>query len=189
MMGTIMITKICMLSLLTAFLSIPGCLAQGALTPGSTFSQNHPRRYQVLTSDQNLQNQVNQDYGHLDGQYQNLNSQANNIWNQEQSDAYQNGGYITRNQWAQLDSQEAALQNSINSDLTAGQSYQSGNPWVDYNPGGSTNPASGPPQTSTGNMAVQGGYTGQACGWAGSGGFSGGLPPTSTSLVDLNVVY
>lgn len=52
------------------------------------------------------------------------------------------------------------------------------------------------PITQTGLNAINGGYTGQACDFTGSGGFPGGgssriypsLPPTSTSLdVDLNV--
>lgn len=54
------------------------------------------------------------------------------------------------------------------------------------------------PNCRSGSMALMGGYFGAACGQAGSGGFSGvgggsklypGLPPTSTSTVDLNTAY
>ncbi|MBX9687483.1 MAG: hypothetical protein K2X27_12320 [Candidatus Obscuribacterales bacterium] len=54
------------------------------------------------------------------------------------------------------------------------------------------------PTAQQGLMSVLGGYTGNACGKAGSGGFSGSgggsflyplLPATSTSTVDLNTAF
>lgn len=165
----------------------------------STFAQEHPRRAQVLSSDNALKNELNQDYGKLGGNYAQLQSMDNSIRAQEQQDARQNGGYITRAQWAQLDSEEAALQNSINNDYN-GNGQQGGtpiNPWQDYSPGNNAPPppAQLPP---SGLLSILGGYTGQACGWAGSSGFSTAgsgsqlipaLPPTSTSSIDLNTAF
>jgi len=78
------------------------------ILPGSTFAQNHPRRTEVLENDSNLYNQANS--GALGSQTASaLSNQALNIADEEQSYAYQNGGYITQPQQALLNQQEAVV--------------------------------------------------------------------------------
>jgi hypothetical protein len=90
----------------------------GGMPGGSNFAQNHPRRAQVLSQDQSLNNTINQDRGNLGGNYGNLERRDQSIANQEQRDARQNGGYITQGEQQHLDQREANLQNSINKDYT-----------------------------------------------------------------------
>jgi hypothetical protein len=73
------------------------------------FVQNHPRRAEVLSRDANLNYNINRDEGHLGGHYNQLERQDNSIANQEQRDAHQNGGYITKGQQGQLNREETAL--------------------------------------------------------------------------------
>lgn len=165
----------------------------------STFEQIHPLRAQVLSSDKALNNEIKQDYVQLGGNYSQLENAANKIWEQEQAYARQNGGYITRSQWVQLDSEEAALQNAINNDYSvSGQGSSQDNPWPDYNTGSALTPPPVVQTPSSGLLSILGGYTRQACGWSGNSGFSPAgstsrlipaLPPTSTSSVDINVAY
>jgi hypothetical protein len=82
------------------------------------FVQNHPRRSEVLGRDANLNYAINKDEGHLGGQYKNLESDDRNIQRQEQQDARQNGGYITKSEQGQLNSEESALRNQIRQDNT-----------------------------------------------------------------------
>jgi hypothetical protein len=105
----------------------PGDLSNFNQTiPGSTFSQEHPLRSQVLVGDSNLYNQINSDYGNLGGNYPQLASQAFAIENQEETYAAQNGGFITRGQQAQLDQEESALGQQINSDYSPSAIAQNG---------------------------------------------------------------
>jgi hypothetical protein len=85
---------------------------------GSHFSQVHPRRAEVLGRDRNLNNNINADRGHLGGQYNHLESQDRSIRAQEQRDARQNGGYITKGQQGQLNREENALRNETKYDNT-----------------------------------------------------------------------
>ena len=99
-----------------AFASSPanGNLADLSSTlPGSQFANNHPRRTEVLEADSNLYNAINADYGSLNGQYNNLATQALNIKNEEEADAAVNGGYITQAQQSALNGEEASLSQSI----------------------------------------------------------------------------
>jgi hypothetical protein len=99
----------------------PGALSSFSSTlPGSTFSQHHPLRTQVLVGDSNLYNQINADYGNLGGQYPNLVNQAQSIENQEESDAAANGGVITYSEQAQLDQQENGLGQQVAAASTTG---------------------------------------------------------------------
>ncbi len=82
----------------------------------SQFQTNHPRRSEVLGRDANLNSQLNQDKGDLSGQYGNLKSEDQSIRRQEQRDARKNGGYITQQQQAKLNSEESNLQSQINTD-------------------------------------------------------------------------
>jgi hypothetical protein len=85
---------------------------------GGNFAQDHPRRAQVLSQDQSMNNTINQDRGNLGGNYGKLERADGSIARQEQRDARANGGYITQGQQQQLDNREANLQNRINKDYT-----------------------------------------------------------------------
>ncbi len=82
------------------------------------FVQNHPRRSQVLGRDANLNYAINKDEGHLGGNYKKLEGEDRSIAHQEQRDARQNGGYITKGEQAQLNREENGLRNQINRDNT-----------------------------------------------------------------------
>lgn len=88
------------------------------------FTQNHPRRAEVLGRDSNLNYQINRDEGHLNGQYGNLMRQDNSIARQEQQDARQNGGYITTQQQNQLNREENALGREVRMDNSNNQFTQ-----------------------------------------------------------------
>jgi len=82
------------------------------------FVQNHPRRSEVLGRDANLNYAINKDEGHLGGNYKALETDDRSIAQQEQADARANGGYITRQQQQQLNSEEANLRSQIRQDNT-----------------------------------------------------------------------
>jgi hypothetical protein len=84
-----------------------------------TFRQQHPRRAEVLRRDNRLNNQLNNKYGHLDGNYGKLTHEDHSIMRQEQRDARINGGYITKGQQAQLNREENHLERQI--DRSQGQ--------------------------------------------------------------------
>ena len=86
---------------------------------GQNFATNHPRRSQVLSQDQSMNNTINADKGNLGGNYGNLERTDSSIARQEQRDSRVNGGYITQGQQQQLDNREANLQNRINKDYTS----------------------------------------------------------------------
>ena len=100
----------------TAAMSI-GALS-GSINPAFAghFAQNHPRRAEVLGRDNRLNNQVNNDRGHLGGQYGRLKSEDSSIRSQEQADARANGGHITRGEQAQLNREENGVQRQIDRD-------------------------------------------------------------------------
>jgi hypothetical protein len=83
---------------------------------GSTWAQNHPRQTEVLTNDSNLYNQITAIAGSLNGNYNQLQSAALAIQNQDITDAAQNGGFITTSQQAQMDSENASLAQQIQYD-------------------------------------------------------------------------
>jgi hypothetical protein len=83
---------------------------------GSVFAEQHPRRAEVLGRDGGLNNELNNDKGHLDGQYGALKQDDRSIRQQEQADARANGGYITRAQQTSLNQEENQLQRQINQD-------------------------------------------------------------------------
>jgi len=82
----------------------------------SSFGQEHPRRAEVLGRDNRLNNEINNDKGHLDGQYGQLKGEDQSIRRQEQNDARQNGGYITKGEQQQLNGEENHLQRQVNQD-------------------------------------------------------------------------
>jgi hypothetical protein len=91
-----------------------------SMTPSyaGNFQKNHPRRAQVLNRANHEQNRVNRNAGHLGGHYGQLSKEDNSIHRQEQRDARQNGGHITRGEQGQLNREENHLNNQINRDKT-----------------------------------------------------------------------
>ena len=77
---------------------------------------NHPRRAEVLGRDSGLNREINNDAGHLNGQYGQLKAEDQGIRAQEQTEAGQNGGYITRPEQRQLNQEENQLQRQVNRD-------------------------------------------------------------------------
>ena len=84
---------------------------------GGNFSQNHPRRAEVLGRDNNLNNQINQDRGNLGGNYSALKDDDRSIRNQERADSRANGGYITQTQKQQLNQEENQLHQQVGQDF------------------------------------------------------------------------
>ena len=104
----ISLSSLAMASLLALSVALPSL--------AGNFQQNHPRRAQVLRRDNRLNNQINNDRGHLNGQYRNLQRQDNGIRRQEQRDARMNGGHITRGEQSQLNREENHVQREVNRD-------------------------------------------------------------------------
>jgi len=82
------------------------------------FVQNHPRRSEVMSRDANLNYGINKDEGHLGGNYRTLESEDHSIAQQQRQDAAQNGGYITKQEQAQLNGEENSLRSQIRHDDT-----------------------------------------------------------------------
>ena len=80
------------------------------------FQRNHPRRAEVLHRDNNINNRINNDRGHLGGHYGQLKRQDRNIRRQEQRDARMNGGHITKGEQRQLNREENHVNNEIRRD-------------------------------------------------------------------------
>jgi len=92
-----------------------------SITPSfaqNSFRQNHPRRAEVLGRANREQNRINRNAGHLGGHYNQLSREDRNIRRQEQRDARQNGGHITRGEQNQLNREENRLNNQIRRDRT-----------------------------------------------------------------------
>ncbi len=113
-------------------LGVTAALSLGTLSSAvdpayaGNFAQNHPRRAEVLGRDNRLNNQINNDQGHLNGQYGRLKSEDSSIRSQEQSEARANGGYITRGEQAQLNREENGVQRQIDRDSSGGRSGRGG---------------------------------------------------------------
>jgi hypothetical protein len=71
---------------------------------------------EVANRDAILNNEINNDAGHLRGQYGRLAHEDRVIKHQEQRDLAQNGGYLTTGQKVQLNAEENNLQRQINYD-------------------------------------------------------------------------
>ncbi len=80
------------------------------------FDRRHPRRAEVLGRDNNINRSLNQDRGHLGGNYSQLKAEDKSIRQQEQADAKANGGYITRQQKQQFNQEENSLRQQVNQD-------------------------------------------------------------------------
>lgn len=122
-----------------------------------------------------------------------VNSTANtgSAGNTTQQNAWQDIGYVQR-QYAPMGNIQAPIQSSPFGSISTFKGTTGG--WLK----GSMMSGQNLPIVQQGLQAISGGYTGQACGQAGSGGFSGSgggsilypaLPPTSTSTVDLNTAF
>jgi len=106
--------KIAAMSVIALSLVISSALP--SLAQGGTFRQNHPRRAEVLRRDNRLNNRINNDRGALGGHYGQLKREDNSIRRQEQRDARQNGGHITRGEQRQLNHEENRVNNQIRRD-------------------------------------------------------------------------
>ncbi|HVN34563.1 MAG TPA: hypothetical protein VMU96_04810 [Casimicrobiaceae bacterium] len=84
--------------------------------PKTQFEQNHPRRAEVLHRDNRINGELNADAGKLGGNYGSLKQQQQSIRQQEQMDARANGGYITKSQQQQLNTEETQLNQEIKVD-------------------------------------------------------------------------
>ncbi|HEY9758413.1 MAG TPA: hypothetical protein V6C97_24820 [Oculatellaceae cyanobacterium] len=82
------------------------------------FAEKHPRRAEVLRRDNHMNNAINRDRGRLGGNYGALESEQHGIRQQEQADARANGGYITKQQQQQLNSEENTLHSQVAQDYT-----------------------------------------------------------------------
>lgn len=81
----------------------------------------HPRRAETMGRDRNLARQMNQDYGHLGGHYNQLQRQDQRIRQQEQHDFRTNGGYLTGTQQRQINGEENNLRNRMQQDYAQGR--------------------------------------------------------------------
>jgi hypothetical protein len=84
--------------------------------PKTQFEQDHPRRAEVLHRDNRINGTLNADAGKLGGNYGSLKQQQESIHQQEQTDARANGGYITKAQQGQLNTEEDQLKQEIRTD-------------------------------------------------------------------------
>lgn len=84
--------------------------------PKTAFEENHPRRAEVLHRDNRIGGSLDADAGKLGGNLSSLKQQPNGIRQQEQADATANGGYITKGQQQQLNSEESQLHKEIRTD-------------------------------------------------------------------------
>jgi hypothetical protein len=71
-----------------------------------------------MSRDSNLNYNINKDEGHLGGNYSTLESEDRSIAQQQRADAAQNGGYITKQEQQQLNSEENSLRNQVRQDNT-----------------------------------------------------------------------
>jgi hypothetical protein len=97
-------------------LSVVLLLSTGSASWARTFAQRHPRRAEVLHRDNNINNRINADKGHLDGHYSQLKREDRSVAHQEQRDARINGGYITKGQKYHLNREENRINNQIRHD-------------------------------------------------------------------------
>ena len=115
----------------TTFLSaLAASLMLTAITSAAQakgFAQQHPWRAEVLRRDNNINQRVNNDYGHLGGHYGQLERQDWQIRRQEQADASANGGHLTSGEYGQLNREENALSQETRMDNTH-------NPFVQNHP-------------------------------------------------------
>jgi len=96
------------------------CMLVSSVLPSyaGRFANRHPRRAEVLHRDNNINNRLNADKGHLGGHYGQLKSEDKSIKRQEQRDAAQNGGHITKGEQAHLNREENHVNNQIRNDKT-----------------------------------------------------------------------
>jgi len=108
-----------MKALLVKFGSAALALGTIVATAAPSFADScfyHPLRAEVLNRDAYLNNQINSDYGYLRGNYGQLKAEDMAIRQQEQRDAWRNGGYLTAGQVRHFNREENNLQRQINYD-------------------------------------------------------------------------
>jgi hypothetical protein len=103
-------------------LGLAAALLLGTTAPGQArgFAQAHPRRAQLNARFAQLNTRMSSSYGQLGGQYQNLQGQSNQIQSQARAEAQANGGYLTKAQQGQLNSQYSQLGQQVSADQALG---------------------------------------------------------------------
>ncbi len=92
-------------------------LAVSAAAPSFAWGWGWPgSASEVSTRDAILGNEINNNAGHLNGQYGQLSAEDRAIRHQEHRELRQNGGYLTNGQKRQLNAEENNLQRQINYD-------------------------------------------------------------------------
>ena len=79
----------------------------------------HPRRAEVANRDRHLAHDMNKDYGHLSGHYNQLQKQDAAIRKQTQMDMQKNGGYLSKAQQRQINGEENTLRSEVSADKGA----------------------------------------------------------------------
>lgn len=147
-----------------------------------------PAMAQQFGMDQNYNAGVNQA---MQGQAANSKADTGNYGYQTQDNAWQDMGYV-QNQYAPMGNFQAPIMRTNQGSISTFRGNQGGFLRGAMMSGQSL------PVVQQGLQALSGGYTGPACGIAGSGGFHGAgggsfqypaLPPTSTTTVDLNTAF
>jgi hypothetical protein len=101
------------------------------------FAPQHPRSAVALTRDSRLNNEIENERGHLGGQYGNLESENRTLSRQEQYDASNNDGHITRQEQQQLNAEDNRVQRQLNNENNI---YRNAGAWG-RDPGSSVNKA------------------------------------------------
>ena len=109
------------------YVSIVAIFLVAAALP-SWGSQAHPRRTEVMNRDRHLSNQMNRDYGHLTGHYNQLQHQDAAVRRQTQSDMQKNGGHLTRADQRHLNGEENTLRSEVAADKGAPPKGTGGRP-------------------------------------------------------------
>ncbi len=105
-----------MIALALALCTISLCASPSFARKGGSFSQDHPRRAEVLHRDHHENRRLNANRGHLDGHYGQLKHEDRAIHRQERRDKNLNGGYITKGQQHHLNQEENRLNRQIRRD-------------------------------------------------------------------------
>jgi|SRR5579862_3636133 len=100
------------------YVSIVAILIAAAAMP-AWGNEAHPRRAEVMNRDRHLSHQMNKDYGHLSGHYNQLQHQDATIRKQTQRDMQRNGGYLTSGEQRHLNGEENTVRSEIGADKGA----------------------------------------------------------------------
>ena len=100
---------------LIAFVGTQSWAKEGGKEEGKA-KEPHPRHAEVAKRDRHLAGQMNKDYGHLSGHYNQLQKQDAAIRKQTQADMQKNGGHLTKAEQKQINGEENTLHSEIKAD-------------------------------------------------------------------------